>query len=119
MTLNVPLLTKVLDHITAHPEEHDQRSWAIRKDGCGTACCVAGWAVVMSGHEFAWWEWSDGDVADETVDHELIGHVAQRELGLTYEQARLMFRGDNTLYTLWYLAAEYTHGEITPPAEFA
>ena len=49
--LNVPLLTKVMDHIDAHPDEHDQDVWARRLDAaspCGTTYCFAGHAVNMT-----------------------------------------------------------------------
>lgn len=45
--LNVPLITKVMDHIEAHPQEHDQGTWASRT-GCGTTYCFAGHAVNMT-----------------------------------------------------------------------
>jgi len=46
-TPNLPLLRKVLDHIDAHPEEWRQGGWAIETE-CGTACCIAGFAVAMT-----------------------------------------------------------------------
>lgn len=51
MTPNLPLLRKVLDHIDAHPEEWRQEVW-VSKTPCGTAHCIAGHAVVLSGGQF-------------------------------------------------------------------
>lgn len=52
-TPNLPLLRKVLDHIDAHPEEWDQSEYGkvSRVSSCGTAFCIAGHALVMSGYE--------------------------------------------------------------------
>jgi len=122
MTPNAPLLLKVLEHITAHPEEHNQRNWGIRRTGCGTAYCFAGWAAVMSGHELLWEKAPfDDDVfrAFITAEGRPIESVAQDELGLTYVQQHEMFGTRNTLRQLWQMAAVYTRGEITPPPEFA
>ena len=41
--MNVKLLRQVRDYIVAHPEKYDQSKW------CGSACCVAGTAVFLSG----------------------------------------------------------------------
>ena len=40
--MNVRLLRKVQRAIVANPEEYDQSSY------CGTACCIAGWAVRLN-----------------------------------------------------------------------
>jgi hypothetical protein len=44
---NLPLLRAVLAQIDATPERWDQSMWALRTE-CGTAFCVAGWAVHIS-----------------------------------------------------------------------
>lgn len=51
--LNVPLITKVMDRIEAHPQEHDQSTWASRT-ACGTTYCFAGHAVEMTLPETGW-----------------------------------------------------------------
>ncbi len=45
------LRQQVADHIEAHPELHDQSQWGDGEDnpGCGTPCCVAGWACHFGG----------------------------------------------------------------------
>lgn len=121
LELNVPLLTKVLDHVTAHPEEWNQTVWAV-EHSCGTACCVAGWAAVMAGYELKFdgsavcgcgcTDALDGDTASYTTTGEFISDVAQRELGLTESQAKTLFSGCNGLDTLWSLANAYSDGEI-------
>lgn len=123
-TVNVELLRRVLEHITAHPETWNQGVWAAGAKGCGTAYCAAGHAVVMTGHKIDWASAYDG-VAEFVIDegitnpawHPTISEVAEAELGLTYEQAEELFEGDNTLAELWDLAEQFTDGAITPPAD--
>ncbi|AMS02636.1 hypothetical protein BJD55_gp130 [Gordonia phage Yvonnetastic] len=52
--VNVELIDKVLEAVEKHPEQHDQGSWGFKEEGCGTTMCVAGWAVVLSGHPHTW-----------------------------------------------------------------
>lgn len=117
LEIDVPLLRKTLEHITAHPEEHQQGVWGERflDTACGTAFCLAGHAVQFAGHEIEW----DGDaVADCVVGGAAIEFVAQRELGLEARQADVLFNAFNTQQDLWRLASEYTHGAIEVPETF-
>lgn len=50
MGLNKELALTALDYITAHPEEHNQKSWATRL-ACGTAGCLAYHVCHLSGYE--------------------------------------------------------------------
>ena len=43
--MNTELLREIADHIERHPDEFDQKAW------CGTACCVGGRAVALSGEK--------------------------------------------------------------------
>jgi hypothetical protein len=113
--VDVPLLIKVLDHITAHPEEWDQETWAI-KTSCGTACCVAGHAVVMAGHTLQFGSYYPGTSSAMRVsDGRSIENVARQELGLSVDQADLLFNSSNTLYNLWWIACDLTDGAIQVP----
>ena len=47
---NWPLAWRVVEHIINHPETHNQGLYVTP---CGTAACVAGWAVALSGWKFA------------------------------------------------------------------
>lgn len=92
---NVALLEETLTYIRDHPEEWDQTKWV-----CGTAACFAGRAALLSGHtvpqthtthvtDMVGWFRTDGD--------ERVGEVAERELGITFDQAEDLFNATNTM----------------------
>jgi hypothetical protein len=120
--INVPLLRKTLEYITAHPEEHDQRNWGV-KTACGSSYCLAGHAVVLAGHEI---DWHSPDLVrmgmrsscHALTDGRYISDAAREELGLDPERAARLFDANNDLGTLWRLASEYTDGEVEVPADF-
>lgn len=115
--INTPLLTKVLNHITDHPEEHNQSCWAERglDTPCGTAFCVAGHAVQFAGHQI---DWESDEYADTVVGGGTIERVAAQELGLSGQQANYLFHGGGRQRDLWRLASKITGGEIEIPARF-
>jgi len=49
--MNIELMRRVRDQITAFPEKWDQHSWASEETDdfseCGTTACIAGWAVAL------------------------------------------------------------------------
>lgn len=53
-TLNKPLLRKLALKLRRlrHEKHYDQSNWG-RDTECGTAACVAGWTVLMSGYRLA------------------------------------------------------------------
>lgn len=46
---NAELAYRVLDHINAHPEQHDQGTWITVGTDCGTVACFAGWTCLLAG----------------------------------------------------------------------
>ncbi len=118
MAINVPLLRKALDHITAHPQEWRQELYGMRTD-CGTTGCIAYHAVVLAGHSPGFG--ADGgtntvsDVLDRRGDPAYLPIVAAADLGLNPDQRWALFCGGNSLADLWRLAAEFTAGEIEVP----
>ncbi len=42
--LDTELLLKVKEQILREPERFDMDDFAIQREGCGTVCCIAGWA---------------------------------------------------------------------------
>lgn len=124
LRVDVPLLRKALDHITAHPEEWRQ-SWWVSKTDCGTACCLAGHVALMTGHEINWqsdvWRFARGEdvsTASTVEDGRHIALVAQEELGLNDSQQETLFHAQNSLSELWHLASRFTNGEIEIPEAY-
>jgi hypothetical protein len=118
--VNVPLLRKTLEHITAHPKEWDQRWWASRSD-CGTAYCMAGWAVRFAhpnavAVNYVDTGYSDGTQAAQHVvidgERHDIERAARRELGLSETEGNELFAPYNSITKLWKLASGITAGEI-------
>lgn len=121
MTINVALLRKTLEHITAHPKEWDQGAWAVRassgRRSCGTAYCLAGTALVLDGHRIKW-EAGQRESAYLT-DGRYIADAARELLGLDEHEAAELFSGDNSLRHLWECASHLTDGEIEIPADLS
>ena len=132
----VALLRKSLDYITAHREQWKQSTWVSNESGieevtagsCGTIACLAGWAVLLAGHQVN----QDGNVigvdpADYPVEDlcscgcedggPSVAEVATCILGLP--AGHVLFDGSNTLNDLWRLARHYSGGEIEIPVEFS
>lgn len=85
MMVNATLMRRVIEKITEFPELHNQDHFFSQTD-CGTAACFAGWTCILSGHL--------------PIDKSLVeshGYavspwaVAQEELGITDDQAMLLF----------------------------
>lgn len=111
--INVTLLRKTLEHIKAHPEAWDQADW---RTVCGTAMCFAGHAATIAGGTWQSNQISYLDAVPED-DADKVGHLpsgrvihvsarAQRDLGLTDDQAHRLFHGANTLPTLEYIVED-------------
>jgi len=119
-TVNVPLLRKMLEHITAHPEEWDQDTWASESETstCGTSFCLAGHVVNSLGHPLVWRENLD-HTAYCLADGQLrtIESVAIHALGIDNHDADCLFAASNSLYDLWNTARDITNGEIDIPDE--
>lgn len=126
--VNVPVLRKELEHITAHREEWQQSVWlrTTTLTACGTVGCLAGNAVVHAG----WAPVHNGELVDvrQHVGAQFdvvmrdgktmsIRDAARQELGLEYWQANLLFGGSNSLVWLWEVADALTDGELQAPQD--
>lgn len=111
---NVELINKLEDWVVEQdelrqagkPSEWDQNTWA-RKTECGTACCIAGKAVQLTGHELLFMpaypvSRPDGTeyIAWDVKEGGMISEVARRELELTEREAVVLFDEDNDLESL-------------------
>lgn len=117
-------LTKVLEHLTAHPEEWAQASWVRYYPGCGTTACLAGTTVVMAGYEIDWHRGHEKGtggavVASRTTDGQLIDQLAQELLGLDdFAALYLFFYYRDDIGELWRRAARVSDGRVAVPPEF-
>ena len=96
---NIERLEAVLEHITLHPEDHNQEWWT-----CGTAACFAGWTTRLFALD-AGYRWITnipdffGDQVWENPRGEegMVPDAARELLDITEEQAKVLFDADNTL----------------------
>lgn len=142
---NVPLFQKVLDHLTAHPDEHNQGVWGIAQritngTPCGTAYCLAGTVVAFSNQcQLVWRDWlrqaadlvavvpgATGNVVLDPGDALPDGSIevlraANELLGITGETSEMhpIYAGHHSLETLWSIANHICGGQLTVPAEIA
>lgn len=94
-TLNIPMARKVLEHLRAHPEEHDQDVFAVRGTACGTRACIAGTAVLMDPRTIVHWLRTEvgelvGEVFVDGHPVDLIDRAAE-VLGLSDHDAVSLF----------------------------
>lgn len=130
MTPNRELIVDVFAHIELDPSSWNQASWATAPDRsrrvddpagsppaeteCGTAYCFAGWACVLSGEPIAWERDDNGSLRRRWFGHEVesgvsISRQAEALLGIRrwVDGGPLdLFDGDNSLDTLYRLAAK-------------
>ena len=108
---NAELAYRVLDHIDAHPEQWDQRTW-----DCGTVACFAGWAVRLSGARAAGPAYDSKvvegpadliglDVSDAAV--RVLRHECWTPDSDIFSPRGDLFASDNTREDLGRLVAEY------------
>lgn len=111
--LDIPLARKVLEHIEAHPDEHDQAHFASRND-CGTTACIAGHTLLLSG-QYELGEF-DGDEFDfiESATGEVVvaSDTATEMLGLNEcQRYRLFFELQHEGEAVDYLRSLITAAE--------
>lgn len=112
--INTELFAKIRDVIKDQPGRHDQSRWESTLSGCGTARCVAGWAIhLTTGKKVVYWEpglssievspsvralAAERDIQADPDDGDgvpLIPVLAASLLGLTEAQADILFYADN------------------------
>lgn len=121
--VNVELLDETMNHIRNNPQKWRQSAWYawLDEDGklaqdvvtveveevnsCGSAMCFAGHAALKSGFPAPpsenWKQWT------ATIDGKLmdVSDYAKKKLGLNWEQADVLFGGDNTMEDLETMVA--------------
>lgn len=102
--MNTLLMEQVMTFIKDHPEKHNQKTWVgadydpVTDEACGTTCCFAGHAMLLSG-EYSVKNFGDkydpdygfiySDTGEEFEDSER--DVAQKLLGLNLMEAEHIF----------------------------
>lgn len=90
----------------ANPDGWDQDAYAHRTD-CGTAYCVAGWACHRRGWSMAWDTFGyANEIIKGNGQTERIEIAAARILGLSDDQAEVLFAGYNSLDNLKRIAKD-------------
>lgn len=92
---DIARLRRVLAKIDAEPETWDQTAYALKHD-CGTCYCIAGHVVVDEGHKISFGDFGNTcSTAWFTDDGVRVFDIASKLLGLTEEEAVLMFDAHN------------------------
>jgi hypothetical protein len=107
MQRNVELLQQTMQYIKDHPEQHDQSEyWDY---GCQTPSCFAGWALHFNG--VTWKEY---------VKRNKSTHIwASEVLGLTDDEAYVLFHDGNTRRMLELMTKDLVNGdELLPRREY-
>lgn len=91
-TLDIPFSRKVLEHLIAFPEEHEQDYYGV-KNACGTKTCIAGTAVMLDAATTITWDSGGGMDTEVVVDGRYIEieSRAQDLLGLGDNDATELF----------------------------
>ena len=99
--MNIEKIEKLIHMLRSHPDGYEQTTWGSRwlndsDHSCGTAACLAGYAVLMEGYEL--WFGPDKYETEECVNAQgelfYIFDVAQKILGLDKKTARILFSPD-------------------------
>ena len=117
---NTAELVAIYQHIKAHPDEWNQRDWAVR-NSCGTAFCFAGHASARAGAKPVWVPRADeADIADASLctlpdgtERAIVSH-AREVLGLWDHWHTSLFDGDNTLADLRRIITRITGVDPDP-----
>ena len=123
--IDVERLRALLEHLTAHPELHNQGEWAIHEERgnrpCMTAHCAAGWTVALDDRYSIIWHATSGGESFGTHasgpdgEHKTIREIAHELLGFTYVRGAIFFAATNSLHDLWSYASIWTNGAIQIP----
>lgn len=95
--LNIELFKAIREKIASTPEAYDQAIWGRHEDEapCGTACCIAGWACVLSGvvspEEIR--DTGASGVIGQIGEGRNVGDLAEKALGLSKRQGDVLFMG--------------------------
>jgi hypothetical protein len=137
----VAKLQDTLDHITKHPEVHNQGTWVKKTPGCGTSACVAGWLTLRNGAvpedafiprygynpETMRMDYDTPRYFEIDYDRFDVQRHANQVLGVDYGQNATteadsardlldsMFEGDRDLPEIWAIGQTLAEGRLNVP----
>ena len=85
--MNTELLLNIRGRILSEPEHFQMENWS-QITPCGAACCIAGWAFVLSSYSK---DTPVSVVAEQLAYSGLNQIVASDELDLDYQQSQRLF----------------------------
>lgn len=97
---DIELMERTLQYIKDHPEKHDQWLY-VGGDDCESAMCFAGWAVFLSGR-VTFQQWRNSNWVD----------TAAEVLGISHEEALVLFQPHNTLNQLEHMVKDVANGDM-------
>lgn len=113
---NLAELDRVITYLEDHPEEHQQDQWV-----CGTGACLAGTAALLNDYRRLTYREEveikqqgidpSGLVKDRLGFDTWVPMAAERVLGLTCDEAFLLFMGGNDIATLREMYKDMANGE--------
>lgn len=121
---NVELLQQTMQYIKDHPEQHMQDIWVTDFALCGTAACFAGWASLLDGMSaIKLLRLSEGIEAVRIPGEggrwrSAVSIHASSILGLTREEADILFGGTNTTPTLELMVKDLVNGDELRDQEY-
>ena len=122
--MNTMLMEQVMTFIKDHPEQHDQAGWVDLKynpnteEPCGTTCCFAGHAMLMSGeYKIIKDEIGEPVLVKKSLDRETINYFSDADIRVDPEEAGATVLGltDEEADHLFYSGTGVGH----PPLEEA
>jgi hypothetical protein len=108
-------LRRALEHSTEHPDQHDQRVWARRRNCGGVVVCISYHVAIMCGHQVNWGA-AEGQHVAWITDNRLLYWVVRAKPSSWPAMKPTGYATSNTIEGLWPLAAEFTNSEITERA---
>jgi hypothetical protein len=112
--VNRELLERTMQYIEDHPEEHYQGMWFMKTE-CGTTACFAGWACLLSGltPDFTQRPYNFTDRSSYYVkdDERWVKPIATELLGVSEDDAEILFHSANSLDELKLMVKDLLNGE--------
>lgn len=99
---NAALAYRVLDHIDAHPEQHDQSQWIATTADCGTIACFAGWTCLLSGDSPAWSPYENVEDEADTGTVTVVEHGMPHDMTVSTRSTELLGIGLHDAGRLFY-----------------